>query len=541
MPTTHLANVVDLFARTIGPASVVVDDGRIAEIRPAESASGYLLPGWVDAHVHIESSMMTPSEFARQAVRHGTVATVSDPHEIANVLGVAGVRYMVENGARVPFKFCWGAPSCVPATAFETSGGALSAADVRGLLIDGTCGYLSEVMNYPGVLAADADLLAKIAAARSLARPVDGHAPGLRGQDAARYAAAGITTDHECVTLDEAVDKIAAGMHILIREGSAARNFDALAPLLRSHPDRCMLCSDDLHPDALAVGHINRLIARAVAGGADLFDVLRAASVNPVGHYRLPVGLLRVGDPADFVVVDDLTTFAVRETWIDGQRVFADGVSRIGRIESAAPRRMAAAEITAEALRLPARGPLVRVIGARDGQLVTDHLTRPAKVAQGLAVADPEADVLKIVVVNRYQPSAPAVAFVHAFGLTRGAIAGSVAHDSHNVIAVGVDDDSLAAVVNAVIQAGGGLAVANGGSVDVLPLEVAGLMSRDGDAVAAGYARLDAAAKRLGTPLAAPFMTLSFMALLVIPSLKLSDRGLFDGAAFQFVDVFAAG
>lgn len=541
MPTTHLANVVDLFARTIGPASVVVDDGRIAEIRPAESASGYLLPGWVDAHVHIESSMMTPSEFARQAVRHGTVATVSDPHEIANVLGVAGVRYMVENGARVPFKFCWGAPSCVPATAFETSGGALSAADVRGLLIDGTCGYLSEVMNYPGVLAADADLLAKIAAARSLARPVDGHAPGLRGQDAARYAAAGITTDHECVTLDEAVDKIAAGMHILIREGSAARNFDALAPLLRSHPDRCMLCSDDLHPDALAVGHINRLIARAVAGGADLFDVLRAASVNPVGHYRLPVGLLRVGDPADFVVVDDLTTFAVRETWIDGQRVFADGVSRIGRIESAAPRRMAAAEITAEALRLPARGPLVRVIGARDGQLVTDHLTRPAKVTQGLAVADPEADVLKIVVVNRYQPSAPAVAFVHAFGLTRGAIAGSVAHDSHNVIAVGVDDDSLAAVVNAVIQAGGGLAVANGGSVDVLPLEVAGLMSRDGDAVAAGYARLDAAAKRLGTPLAAPFMTLSFMALLVIPSLKLSDRGLFDGAAFQFVDVFAAG
>lgn len=541
MPTTHLANVVDLFARTIGPASVVVDDGRIAEIRPAESAPGYLLPGWVDAHVHIESSMMTPSEFARQAVRHGTVATVSDPHEIANVLGVAGVRYMVENGARVPFKFCWGAPSCVPATAFETSGGALSAADVRGLLIDGSCGYLSEVMNYPGVLTADADLLAKIAAARSLARPVDGHAPGLRGQDAARYAAAGITTDHECVTLDEAVDKIAAGMHILIREGSAARNFDALAPLLRSHPDRCMLCSDDLHPDALAVGHINRLIARAVAGGADLFDVLRAASVNPVGHYQLPVGLLRVGDPADFVVVDDLTTFAVRETWIDGQRVFADGVSRIGRIESAAPRRMAAAEITAEALRLPARGPLVRVIGARDGQLVTDHLTRPAKVAKGLAVADPEADVLKIVVVNRYQPSAPAVAFVHAFGLTRGAIAGSVAHDSHNVIAVGVDDDSLAAVVNAVIQAGGGLAVANDGSVDVLPLEVAGLMSRDGDAVAAGYARLDAAAKRLGTPLAAPFMTLSFMALLVIPSLKLSDRGLFDGAAFQFVDVFAAG
>lgn len=541
MPTTHLANVVDLFARTIGPASVVVDDGRIAEIRPAESAPGYLLPGWVDAHVHIESSMMTPSEFARQAVRHGTVATVSDPHEIANVLGVAGVRYMVENGARVPFKFCWGAPSCVPATAFETSGGALSAADVRGLLIDGSCGYLSEVMNYPGVLTADADLLAKIAAARSLARPVDGHAPGLRGQDAARYAAAGITTDHECVTLDEAVDKIAAGMHILIREGSAARNFDALAPLLRSHPDRCMLCSDDLHPDALAVGHINRLIARAVAGGADLFDVLRAASVNPVGHYQLPVGLLRVGDPADFVVVDDLTTFAVRETWIDGQRVFADGVSRIGRIESAAPRRMAAAEITAEALRLPARGPLVRVIGARDGQLVTDHLTRPAKVAKGLAVADPEADVLKIVVVNRYQPSAPAVAFVHGFGLTRGAIAGSVAHDSHNVIAVGVDDDSLAAVVNAVIQAGGGLAVANDGSVDVLPLEVAGLMSRDGDAVAAGYARLDAAAKRLGTPLAAPFMTLSFMALLVIPSLKLSDRGLFDGAAFQFVDVFAAG
>jgi adenine deaminase len=537
-PLTFTANVVDLDARRVAPATVRVADGRIAAIEPASSADGFALPGFVDAHVHVESSMMVPSEFARYAVRHGTVGTVSDPHEIANVIGVDGIRFMRENGARTPFKFCWGAPSCVPATSFETAGATVTPADVRDLFARGEVGYLSEVMNYPGVLAGDPDLLAKIAAAREFGKPVDGHAPGLRGEMAARYAAAGITTDHECVTLDEALDKIAAGMKILIREGSAARNFAALEPLLHTHPDRCMLCSDDLHPDALAVGHINRLVARAVAGGADLYDVLRAGCRNPVDHYQLPIGQLRVGDPADFIIVRDLRDFHVRETWIAGQCVFADGTSRIARVDCPAPNRFAAVAPPAEAFRVAARSPILRVIGARDGQLVTDLVEFPATIAGDFAVADPASDLLKIAVVNRYTAAAPAVAFIRGFALTRGAIAGSVAHDSHNIVAVGADDASLARAVAALVESRGGLAVVDGDTCDTLPLEVAGLMSRDGDAVAAGYARLDAAARRLGSTLGAPYMTLSFMALLVIPRLKLSDRGLFDGETFAFTDLF---
>lgn len=534
-----ITNLVDLDARRIVPARIEWDQGRIIGISPVDRAEGYALPGFVDAHVHVESSMMVPSEFARHAVRHGTVATVSDPHEIANVLGIAGVRFMRDNGSRTAFKFCWGAPSCVPATTFETAGAILTADDIRQLFAEGTTHYLSEVMNYPGVLAGDSDLLAKIATARSRGLPIDGHAPGLRGEMAARYAAAGITTDHECVALDEALDKIAAGMKILIREGSAAKNFAALEPLLRSHPTHCMFCSDDLHPDALARGHINRLVARAVAGGADLFDVLRVACLQPIEHYRLPVGRLRVGDPADFIVVDDLTEFAVRSTWIDGQAVFQEGASLIDSVECPAPNRFAAEPISEDSLRLASRTARLRVIGARDGQLVTDLLEESPCVVDGWAVVDPARDLLKIVVVNRYRPAPPAVAFVRGFGLKTGAIAGSVAHDSHNIVGVGVSDSAIAQAVNAVIGAGGGLAVASPSGVDVLPLEVAGLMSRSGDAVARGYSRLDGAAKRLGSTLAAPFMTLSFMALLVIPRLKLSDRGLFDGESFQLIDPFA--
>ncbi len=533
------ANVVDVLARCISPGRATIVDGRIAAIDPVEQADGYLMPGFIDAHVHIESSMMVPSEFARLAVRHGTVATVSDPHEIANVLGKDGVRFMVANGRQVPFKFHWGVPSCVPATAFETAGATITSDDVRELFEQDGLGYLSEMMNYPGVLHGDPEVLAKIRIARDLCKPIDGHAPGLRGHEARRYAAAGITTDHECVTVDEALDKIAAGMSILIREGSAAKNFAALEPLLQSHPERCMLCTDDMHPDALVEGHINRLVARAIAGGADLFDVLLVACVNPVNHYRLPVGLLRVGDAADFVLVDDLTEFRARQTWIDGQCVYRDGESLLPRVSCEAPNQFTSKPINCEHLRVTAKGDHVRVIGARDGQLVTDELLLPAKVENGDVVADLERDVLKIVVVNRYAVAPPAVALIHGFGLQLGAIAGSVAHDSHNIVAVGTNDDDLVAAINAIIENSGGLAVARGKYVDSLPLEVAGLMSRDGDAVAAGYAQLDERAKALGSQLTAPFMTLSFMALLVIPSLKLSDRGLFDGRSFTFTSLFA--
>ncbi len=526
--------LVDLFSREIYPAAVTIFGGKITAIaRVEEAPEGFLIPGFVDAHVHVESSMLPPCEFARIAVRHGTVATVSDPHEIANVLGVEGVEFMLNEAKRTPFKFCVGAPSCVPATTFETAGGEIDVAGVEGLLAREDVGYLSEVMNWPGVLGGDPGMLAKIAAAKAVGKRVDGHAPGLRGEDAKRYAAAGIETDHECFTLEEAIDKIDAGMLIAIREGSAAKNFAALEPLLKSHPESCLLCSDDVHPNALVKGHVDRLVARAVAGGADVFDVLTAACRRPVEHYGLSVGMLRVGDAADFAVVEDLTDFRVRETWIDGECVARNGKSSIEHLEvGEVVNRFVSREVGAEELGADASG-LVNVIEAREGQLVT-----------GAAVADVgDADVLKIVVVNRYEDAAPAIGFVRGFGLKRGAIASSVAHDSHNVVAVGTTDAELARAINAIMDARGGVCAVEGEDMVVLPLAIAGLMATgDGDEVAARYERVaDFATERLGATLGDPFMTLSFMALLVIPDLKMSDRGLFSGAEFEFRDVGARG
>ncbi len=548
---THklVGQIVDLHARRVFAGRVEWRAGRITRIvsDPAGKGGPLILPGFVDAHIHIESSLLPPAEFARLAVLHGTVATVSDPHEIANVLGVSGVNYMIRDGRRTPLQFNFGAPSCVPATAFETAGARLDAPTVARLLARPEIRYLSEVMNFPGVLARDPSLRAMIAAARANGKPVDGHAPGLRGAQAAHYAAAGITTDHECFTLAEAQDKLAAGMKILIREGSAARNFAALAPLLKSHPDRVMFCCDDLHPDLLLGGHIDRHIRRALATGADRFDILRVASVNPVEHYGLSVGLLREGDPADFVLVDHWRSFRVQRTYLCGDLVAANGRSRLPRLRSASPNQFkATARKAAEfavtlpgpaALRPAAAPPRLSVIEAIGGQLITRHLREAAAIAGGCVVADPARDLLKIAVVNRYARRAPiAVGFIRGFGLKAGAIASSVAHDSHNIVAVGVDDVALAAAVNLVIAHRGGLSVVGRGRRAVLPLPIAGLMSKlDGRTVARRYSEIDRQAKRLGSKLDAPFMTLSFMALLVIPDLKLSDRGLFSAAQWGLV------
>jgi adenine deaminase len=532
--------LVDLHARRIIAASVEIDGERIVSITeiPDDASLPYILPGFVDAHVHIESSMLVPSEFARLAVVHGTVATVSDPHEIGNVCGVEGVRYMIDNGALVPFTFAFGAPSCVPATAFETAGARISADDIRALFADERVRYLSEMMNWPGVLHDDPEVIEKIRIAHACGRTVDGHAPGLRGDAARLYAAHGIHTDHECFTLDEALDKINAGMKILIREGSAARNFDALHPLLSTHPDVCMFCSDDMHPDSLVVGHIDLLVRRAVALGYDVFDVLRAACIHPVEHYGLPVGQLRVGDPADLILVTDLVEFSVQETWIRGECVARNGSSFIEHVEAPVINAFTATPIVAADLTLSAASETIRVIEAQDGQLVTNSVERRATIVDGSYVADPTRDLLKLVVVNRYTSAPPAIAFITGMGLQQGAIASTVAHDSHNVIAVGSDDVSIAAAINAVIAERGGVAVADADGVHTLPLPVAGLMStNDGYQVAERYAALDVRAKACGSHLRAPFMTLSFMALLVIPALKLSDKGLFDGTTFTFTTV----
>ena len=531
--------IVDLHARQTFPGTVSWTKGRITSIRrdPKPLGPGLIMPGLVDAHIHIESSLLPPAEFARLAVIHGTVATVSDPHEIANVLGSAGVAYMVAEGKRSPLKFHFGVPSCVPATAFETAGATLDAKAVARLLRRPDLGYLSEVMNFPGVLHGDPELLAKIAAARRLGKPVDGHAPGLTGAALAQYAAAGITTDHECFTLAEAKGKLRAGMNVLIREGSAARNFDALAPLLRTHAARCMFCCDDLHPDLLIRHHLDVHVRRALALGMDRFDVLTCASVNPVRHYGLPVGLLRVGDPADFIVVDGWKRFRVRRTYLNGRLVAADGRSRIPRVRTRPVNRFRARpRVLADFAVSAVPGPL-NVIQALDGQLITRHLRLRPTIIDGRAVADPKRDLLKIAVVNRYLPKAPvAVGFIRGFGLRTGALASSVAHDSHNIVAVGATDAELMQAVNLVIAHRGGLAAVGRGQKAVLPLPIAGLMATaDGTTVARHYTALDALAKRLGSPLRAPFMTLSFMALLVIPDLKLSDKGMFSGSQWKFV------
>lgn len=538
-------HIVSLHERRIFPGRLILAGRRIERIEEDASISEttYLLPGFVDAHVHIESSMLVPTAFAALALPHGTVATVSDPHEIANVLGVDGVVFMLDNARLSPLKFHFGAPSCVPATSFETAGAALGPEQVRQLLARDDIWYLAEMMNWPGVLQGDAEVMAKIRIAHELGKPVDGHAPGLRGAQARRYAAAGIQTDHECTTLEEARDKVAAGMHILIREGSAAKNFEALAPLLAEAPARVMFCSDDKHPDELLRGHIDRLVVRALKKGYDLFDVLRVACLHPVRHYGLPVGTLLPGDPADFIRVRDLDSFQVLETWIEGRCVARRGRSLV-ELPAVDPVNnfLASAKKPAD-FAVPARPGRLRVIRAVDGSLLTRATLVEATEKNGKAVADVTRDLLKIAVVNRYAAqTAPACAFVQGFGLQRGAIASSVAHDSHNIIAVGADDEALCRAVNLIIESKGGIAAVHGGEEWVLPLPVAGLMTaEDGRRTGEMYEQMDRFARQvLGSTLAAPYMTLSFLALLVIPQLKLSDKGLFDGKQFAFVPLFAA-
>ena len=540
------SNFVDILNKRVYPAEIHIEDGCIKSIQKIDAVppdAGYVLPGFVDAHVHIESSMMPPTEFARLAVVHGTVATVSDPHEIANVLGAEGVHYMLEEAERVPLKFCFGAPSCVPATTFETAGAGIDAKAVHQLLENPKIGYLSEMMNFPGVLFKDAEVLAKLASAKQLGKPIDGHAPGLRGEDAKKYFAAGITTDHECFTYEEGLEKAKLGVKILIREGSAARNFEALHPLIKEFPKQIMFCSDDKHPDDLIQGHINQLAARAVAEGYDLYDILYAACVHPVQHYGLKVGLLREGDPADFVRVSNLETFKVMETYIEGTCVAKNGESFIPHLESAIPNafRVLPKSPADFALKAQSNSGKVKVIKAIDGEIVTASEEAMIPISDNYLKEDLAKDILKITVVNRYAENAPpAVAFVRGFGLQQGALASSVAHDSHNIVAVGTSDEALCRAVNAVIEAKGGVsAVNNKGESKVLSLPIAGLMSpADGYTLAKQYAEIDQWTKmELACTLKAPFMLLSFLALPVIPSLKITDLGLFDVNQFQFVNV----
>ncbi|MCE7055728.1 adenine deaminase [Algoriphagus sp. AGSA1] len=533
--------LVDIPNRAIYTASISVIDGKIYNLKKSEPDTSlpYLMPGFIDAHVHVESSMLVPSEFARLAVVHGTVATVSDPHEIANVCGMKGVDYMINNGKQVPFKFYFGAPSCVPATPFETAGGEINTTDIENLMSRPEIHYLAEMMNWPGTVNRDELVMEKIRISQKYGKPIDGHAPGLRGELAERYVSAGPSTDHECFTAEEAMGKLKLGMKIAIREGSAAKNFEALIDLIDDYPEMIMFCSDDKHPDNLAVSHINELAARAVAKGKDLFKVLQAACLNPITHYSMNVGQLRIGDPADFILVNDLKDFQVIGTYIDGQKVAESGKTLIHPIKNDIINNFHTTLKKPEDFQLKANGPKVRVIEALDGQLITPEIKGEILIKDGFAESNPEEDILKITVVNRYQDAPPAVAFIKNFGLKTGAISSSVGHDSHNVIAVGIDNESICKAVNLIIAAKGGVAAVTKGQEEILPLPVGGIMSAsDGYEVAAAYTKIDALAKEMGSTLNSPFMTLSFMALLVIPDLKLSDKGLFNGQRFEFEEVF---
>lgn len=522
-------NVVDVVSRTIFAAEVHVSGGIIISIKPIqEVCSTYLIPGFIDAHVHVESSMLVPTEFARIAVKHGTIGTISDPHEIANVLGIAGVELMLDNASHSPFYFNFGAPSCVPATKFETAGAELTADDIDQLLSRKEIVYLSEMMNFPGVIFNDADVLAKLDVAKKHGKPIDGHAPGLMGKQMLQYFDAGITTDHECFMFDEALEKLKHGVKIMIREGSAAKNFETLIPLLKEYPDQIMFCCDDKHPDNLIDSHIDNHVKRAVAYGHDVFDVLRAASYNVIKHYNLPIGYLQVGQSADFIEVSDLTEFKVLKTIIKGEIVAENGISYLEKVPAPILNQFDTSLKSVKDFELTVESETVRVIEALDGQLITKELHLNAN----------EKDVLKIAVINRYRNAPVSVAFIKNFGLTCGAIAGSVAHDCHNIVAVGTNDEDLANAVNLIIEQKGGISLANGTEKHILPLPIAGIMTnQSAEEVAEAYVKMDKRAKELGSTLRAPYMTLSFMALLVIPELKLSDLGLFDGKNFEFVNL----
>jgi len=533
-------NIVDLLDQKIFSGTIKVDNGKISEIiKKNQDFKNYIIPGFIDAHIHVESSMLIPSEFARIATIHGTVAVVADPHEIANVVGLDGVYYMIKNASKVPFKFYFGAPSCVPASIFETSGGVITTKDVETLLRNDKIKFLAEMMNYPGVINNDPDVVEKINLAKKYTKPIDGHAPGLSGADLKKYASSGITTDHECLSIEEAHEKINLGMKILIRDGSAARNFEELKPLLENHWQSCMLCSDDKHPDDLVKGHINLMVKKAIENKIDPIKVFIAATLNPIRHYNLNVGLLKVGDSADFLIIDSLDKLNVISTFINGFEVAKAGKSLINKVKSEIINNFNIEKLKPIDFALSSTAEKMNVIVVIDGQIFTQKTKEKPKVIDGYVISNVDKDILKIAVINRYKKAKPTIAFIKNFGLKDGAIASSVAHDSHNIIAVGITDEYICKAVNLIIKNKGGISVVGKNYEIVLALPIAGIMSDISyDQVAKKYTEINKIANALGSKLKAPFMTLSFMALPVIPRLKITDKGLFDSENFRFIDLF---
>jgi adenine deaminase len=546
---TYQGIIVDAISRRKFKGEIAIENGKIISIKEKEhDKEQYILPGLIDAHVHIESSMTVPSVFARMAISRGTVAVVSDPHEIANVMGEKGIEYMLEDSKKVPLKVFFGVPSCVPSTPFESAGAVLDAETVDRLLARDDLYYLSEMMNFPGVIMEFPEVMAKLESAKKYGKNIDGHAPGLKGEDLQKYVGSGISTDHESFSYEEAVEKINLGMKILIREGSSARNFETLYRLIDEYPESVMLCTDDSHPDTLIYeGHIDKFLRRGQEKGLDIYNLIGAAVINSVEHYGLNVGLLREGDPADFIIVDDLKTFKVLKTFIDGNCVYNNGKVLFSIEKAPAKNVFNRCKISIDDVKLsvPVSGnneelkKKIRVIIAQEGELVTGQELAIPKIENGNLVSDPVRDILKMVVLSRYADDPVQIGFIKNIGLKKGAIASSIAHDSHNIIAVGATDEDIVRAVNRLVENKGGIVVGTADNLLDLPLEVSGLMSTlDGKEVAIRYQQLNEEARKLGTSLMSPFMTLSFMSLLVIPELKLGDKGLFDVTKFEFVELF---
>lgn len=534
-------NIVDIHTDTIYPAKITVNNGIIIDITKNNGHyNEFIIPGLVDSHVHIESSLLIPSRFAEIAVTHGTIAVVSDPHEIANVCGLEGIKFMIDNGKTTPFIFSFGAPSSVPSTIFESNGAIIGPSEINTLFKKFKLNYLSEVMNYPGVINGDIEIIRKLNIARKFRKKIDGHAPEVKGISLKQYAKYGIETDHECSNIDEAIEKINLGIKILIREGSAANNFEELSPLIDLYPSKVMLCTDDFHADLLLRFHINELIKRGLKKGLNLFNLLRAASLNPKDHYNLPIGLLRVNESADFAIIDNLTDFNIIQTWIKGIAVFSNSKVHFKSKRVKIINNFKVEPITYDQLAILPKGNKIQVINLIEGELITLKSIENAKIVNNEVISDIANDILKLVVINRYKRKAiPVICFVKNFGLKSGAIASSISHDSHNIIAVGTNDEDLLSSINKLISNKGGLIATSGNSSVLLTLEIAGLMSQKSiSIVSTKLNKLNNLVKSFGCKLKSPFMTLSFLSLIVIPHLKLSDKGLFDVDSFSFTDLF---
>ncbi|MCF8357528.1 MAG: adenine deaminase [Prolixibacteraceae bacterium] len=533
-------NIVDVVKREIFKGRIFFENN-ISKIERIEyvNDTNFILPGFIDAHLHIESTMLTPVEYSKIALKHGVIAAITDPHEIANVCGIDGINYMIDNAKKTPMKIYFGAPSCVPATPFENNGAIISAKEIEALFKSKKCFQLSEMMNFPGVINDDKDVWEKIKVAKKYNRKIDGHAPLLSGEGLKKYIEAGISTDHETTKLDEALEKIKDGMKIILRNSSASRDFLHLISLIETHPNKTMMCTDDCHPDDLEKGYINEMVKTAIEKGYNVFDVISIASKNAKDHYGTETGLLQLYDPADFIVIDNFKNFNIKKVFVNGIEQLNEDPIKKQNPKNEIINNFHQNKIFLNDVRFPSKNKKINAIRIIEDSIITKKEKYQIKENVEYFESETEDDILKIVIVNRYKKAKPTVGFVNGFNLKKGAIGSSVAHDSHNIVVIGVSDKEICKAISSIQESKGGLVAVNGNETHLLPLPIGGIMSdKSCEEVSRQYKSLNNIAKEMGCKIHAPFMTLSFMSLLVIPEIKIGDMGLFDVNKFSFINVY---